>query len=383
MRIIIMGGAGDMGQVACATTAADPAITSVLVADRDRRRATEVARRLGPKGAAMALDITDGHATAAALADVDLVLNTVGPFYLYGRPVLEAAVTAGKHYADIADDWEPTIEMLELDDRARAAGITAIVGMGASPGVSNLLAAVAHAQLDVVESLHTVWRGGSGVPKAPANPADLAPAAAIDHWIHNLSEPIRVWRDGEYRTTDALEKLEIVYPGVGPADVWTCGHPEPITLPRTFPDVRHCLNVMFARPGLIDAARKVRNRVRSGELTVPEGSLEFLMMPGRRGPEAGPVPDLPGVFAYAEGVKDGKPARTVVSTDLLPEGGMGEATCVPLAVAAGMIARGEVSRKGVMAPEAAIAPGVFFPRLAPFAADRVGREPLNIVVETF
>jgi len=52
------------------------------------------------------LDIIDGDALAAALAETDLVLNTAGPFYLHGRPVLVAAVAAGKHCADIADDSE-------------------------------------------------------------------------------------------------------------------------------------------------------------------------------------------------------------------------------------------------------------------------------------
>jgi saccharopine dehydrogenase-like NADP-dependent oxidoreductase len=60
---------------------------------------------------------------------------------------------------------------------------------------------------------------------------------------------------------------------------------------------------------------------------------------------------------------------------------MGESTCIPLAIAAGMVARGEVSQHGVMAPEACIDPDVFFPRLAPFAGDRAGRPPLDIALE--
>src|SRR5690242_14472153 len=115
MRIIIIGGAGDMGHVACSATVADPEITSVLIADRDGDRARALADELGPKASSASLDITDRAALLEAIAGADIVLNTVGPFYLYGRPVLEAALEAGKHYIDIADDWEPTIEMLELD----------------------------------------------------------------------------------------------------------------------------------------------------------------------------------------------------------------------------------------------------------------------------
>lgn len=381
MQIIVIGGAGDMGRVACAATVADPEITSVVIADRDGVRAAALADELGPKASALALDITDREALLAAINAVDVVLNTVGPFYLYGRPVLEAALEAGRQYADIADDWEPTIEMLELDDAAQARGVTAIIGIGASPGLSNLLAAVAHDQLDTVDTLYTAWRGGSGIPKAPENPDDVQPAAAIDHWIHNLSEPIRVWRDGEFQNADALEELVLDYPGIGAGTVWTCGHPEPITLPRYYPEIRESLNVMFSRPGLIDAARKVRDRVRSGELTVPEASKELILSPSRRGPEAGPVPDFPGVFAYATGTKDGRPARVAVSTNHMPEGEMGEATCVPLAITAGMLARREIKATGVLGPEGGIDPALFFERLAPWAGDRSTLPPLDIRLE--
>jgi saccharopine dehydrogenase-like NADP-dependent oxidoreductase len=381
MKIIVIGGAGDMGSAACAATVKDPEITSVVVADRDGARAEALADELGPKAAALTLDITDRDALLVAIGDVDVVLNTVGPFYLFGRPVLEAALEAGRHYVDIADDWEPTIEMLELDEAAQAKGVTAIVGIGASPGLSNLLAAVAHDQLDTVDKLYTGWRGGSGIPKAPENPDDVHPAAAIDHWIHNLAEPIRIWRDGGFQTAHALEELVIEYPGIGPAPVWTCGHPEPITLPRYFPEIRESVNVMFSRPGLIEAARKVRDRVRSGELTVPQASKELILSPSRRGPAAGPVPDLPGVFAYAEGTKDGRRARVAVSTNYMPDGEMGEATCVPLAIAVGMLARGEIKRTGVLGPEGGIDPATFFERLAPWAGERSALPPLDIRLE--
>jgi saccharopine dehydrogenase (NAD+, L-lysine forming) len=367
--------------VACLTTAADPYITSVTVADRDADRARELAETIGEKADWCEVDVMDHTSLDSAVATSDLVLNTVGPFYLFGKPVLESAIRNRKHYADIADDWEPTVEMLELDDEARTAGITAIVGMGASPGVSNLLASAAHAQLDSVDILYTIWRGGVGVPPRPNRREDVKPAAAIDHWIHNLAEPIRVWKEGRHQTAEALETFEISYPGIGPATLWSCGHPEPITLPRTFTDITTCYNLMFARPGLIDAARQVRDRVRAGEIDVAEGSIDFLMMPARSGADAGPIPDYPGVFGYAEGTKDGVRKRSVVATRVLPRGGMGESTCVPLAIAAGMIARGEVDKPGVSAPEASIDPTIFFERLAPFAGLEGEVEPLDIRVE--
>ena len=378
MHVIIVGGGGDMGRVACAVVAADAAITSVTVADLNEDRAREVADEIGQKASHLRLDVTDHGALAQAFEAADIVINTVGPFYLFGPPVLEAAIESGVHYLDIADDWEPTIEMFGLHEKALAADVTAIIGMGASPGVSNLLAAAAHAQLDTVETLHTVWRGGVGIPPVPEDPADVQPSAAIDHWIHNLADPIRVWRDGQFQQSDALEEFSVVYPGIGPGTLWTCGHPEPISLPRTYPEIKHSVNAMFGRPGLMNIARGLRDRVRNGELTVPEASRELLLTPGRRWPEAGEIPPFPGVFAYAEGVKDGRRARVFVTTPLMPRGGMGESTCIPTAVAALMLANGEITARGVQGPEAFIEPRGFIERLAPYAGEDADEPALDV-----
>jgi len=380
VRCLVVGGAGDMGQVACATVVNDESVTALVVADRDGDRAAEVAARIGAKARSATVDITDPQELASALADVDLVLNTVGPFYRFGRPVLEAAIAAGVHYVDINDDWEPTVDMLTLHDAAVAAGVVAVVGMGASPGVSNLLAAAAAAQLDEVETLHTGWPSGVGMPRPPADGEPVRASAAVEHWIHNLSEPIRVWRDGRYQEVEALEELTVTYPGIGEGTVWTCGHPEPITLPRTFTGIRESLNLMTGRPGLIDAARTVCDEVRAGSMTVAEASEALILAPGRRGPAAGERAPFPDVWALAEGTKDGQRTIVGMTTDVLPDGQMGEMTSIPLALCASMIARGEITTPGVHAPEAVVHPEMFFDRLSAYAGDRANGERLRATV---
>jgi saccharopine dehydrogenase-like NADP-dependent oxidoreductase len=378
-KVLVVGGAGDMGSVACQTLALDDAVDAVIVADRDADRARAVASSLGSQGLALALDITDAAALDDALAGVDLVLNTVGPFFQFGPPVLQAAIRTGTDYADIMDDWQPTVEMLEFDAQAREAGIVALIGMGASPGVSNVLAAKAMQQLDTARSLHTVWRAGVGIPRPPEEGEEIEPAAAIDHWIHNLAFPIRVWRDGRHQEVMPLEEVSIRYPGRGSATTWMCGHPEPITLPVTYPGLVESYNLMTSRPGLIAVAGEICARVAAGELTVSEAGVELIRAKGRRGPEAGEAPDLPGVFVLAEGVKDGVPTRVAVTTNVLPGGSMGASTSIPLAVAAGMMVRGEIARPGVHAPEAVVDPDRFFERLAGFV--ETDQPPLDVAVE--
>ncbi len=380
MKVLFVGGAGDMGRVGVSATASDPAVESVVVADRFAEGAREVAEHVGSKAQGIGLDINDRGSLEAALADVDLVMNTVGPFYRFGRPVLEAAIRTGTNYVDIMDDWEPTADLLDLDDEAKGAGIVAVLGAGASPGVSNVLAAAAAAQLDEVDVLHTVWRAGSGIPRPPDPGEEPQPSAAIEHWLHNLSVPAPVWREGCRQHMDPLEKLSVSFPGVGPVPVWLCGHPEPLTLPRTYRDLKECYNLMTSRPGLMTVATRIADKIRSGSLTLAEGTAELLRAPGRRGPEAGELPDVPGLFALAEGSVKGVPTRIAASTPVLPVGSMGESTSIPLAVVGGMIARGEIARPGVMAPESIVDPGLFFERLAGFGNNE-SSQPLELLVE--
>jgi hypothetical protein len=342
-------------------------VDDLVLADRDEARARAVASELGQNVTAAGLDIANADALAAALQGVDIVLNCAGPFYRLGRPVLEAAIATGAHYLDICDDWEPTLEMLELDDDARQAGVTAVIGMGASPGTSNLLAVVAMNELDQAERVFTAWRAGAGVPRPTPEDPEPDATAAVEHWVHNCSEPIKVWRDGGLVEAWGLEELTLTYPGRGEDPVWLCGHPEPLTIPRVRRELRESLNVMTARRGLIDAITRIADRVKSGELDVPAASKKLLIEPNMWGRAAGPAPGLPDLFAVAEGVKDGRRMRVGTRPLALPDADMGEFTGIPLAVATLMLVRGQVDSPGVQGPEGAVDPDVYFRDLAQHA----------------
>lgn len=382
MRILVTGGGGDMGRHAVRVLAEAAIVDEVIVADRDEGRASLIAQEVGPGASALALDISCGPALEVALRQVDMVLNTAGPFYRLGRPVLEAAIEAGADYLDICDDWEPTLEMLELDGRAREAGVSAVIGMGASPGISNLLAVLAMKRCDQVDRVFTAWRAGAGVPRPTPDDPEPEATAAVEHWVHNCSDPIKIWRDGEITDSWALQEIDISYPGRGEGPVWVCGHPEPLTIPRSRPEVHESLNVMTARPGLIDAIRRISARVRSGELDVPTASKRLLVESNMWGRAAGPSSAFPDLFAVVDGVKDGERIRVGARPLAVPDRDMGQYTGIPLAVAALMIARENAAKPGVHGPEAVIDADSFFGDLSRFAADPpAGAELVEIVTE--
>jgi saccharopine dehydrogenase-like NADP-dependent oxidoreductase len=370
MKIIAVGGCGDMGRYAVATALRYAFTNQIIIADRDEERATAFAAACGPKASAASLDAEDEGALRRVLAGADVVLNTAGPFYRFGIKVLRAAIEAGCHYLDINDDWEPTLEMLEMDEQARRAGVTAVVGMGASPGVSNLLAAKAMRQLDRVDAVYTAWSLEGARAEQQQNAAGTtqphAPSAAIVHFLHQITGSIRIRRDGAFVDTKPIEEVRLEWPGVFDGCGWTVGHPEALTLPRYRPEIRNSANLVLASRAVITVLKGVAEAIDAGQLTESDAAAMLAQPLPAPDPaaEAQPAP-APLLFAVALGVRNGKPATVGALVQAAPAGGMGGATGVPLAVGLDLVARHRITRAGVFAPEAAVNPDAFFDVLAP------------------
>jgi saccharopine dehydrogenase-like NADP-dependent oxidoreductase len=90
-------------------------------------------RGLGQPASSRALDVSDGEALRSLLGGVDLVINSVGPYFRFGVPVLQAAIESGCRYLDLCDDAEPTIDMLAIHEQARAADVTTVMRPGRAP----------------------------------------------------------------------------------------------------------------------------------------------------------------------------------------------------------------------------------------------------------
>jgi short subunit dehydrogenase-like uncharacterized protein len=65
------------------------------------------------------VDVRSPEALAAMASRARVVINAVGPYALYGRPVIEACVNAGAHYADFTGEIPFVREInSEIGDRA-------------------------------------------------------------------------------------------------------------------------------------------------------------------------------------------------------------------------------------------------------------------------
>jgi short subunit dehydrogenase-like uncharacterized protein len=93
----------------------------------------------------IAAELGDRASLAAMAARTKVVLNLVGPYTTRGRPVIEACVAEGAHYADLTGEIPFVREIVvELDGPAAAAGVKLVQVCGFEalpPDVAVLLAA--------------------------------------------------------------------------------------------------------------------------------------------------------------------------------------------------------------------------------------------------
>lgn len=97
-------------------------------AARDPSKLDRVLAEAGVEGAeTIAADLADADSLAAMASRAKVVLDLVGPYAEYGRPVIEACVSEGAHYVDLSGEI-PFVSDVIVDFGARAeqAGIKVV-----------------------------------------------------------------------------------------------------------------------------------------------------------------------------------------------------------------------------------------------------------------
>lgn len=376
--VLILGGAGAIGRRAIAASLACSAASHVIVADISLEAAEKAAAAHPGRAEALQLDVFDEPALRAAIARADAVLNCAGPFFRTSLPCLKAAIAEKRIYLDVCDGWDTTAEALRLSPQAEAAGVAAVIGLGAAPGISNLLARIAASELDRCDEIVT---GANMDPDPlPGAPVSRAPTRAV-HWARQLGREIDAWRGGALSRVKPLQTIRLDMPYWGQRVFHTIGHPEPLTLPASvqgLKDASHVI-VLSRREALL--AEALLARVAAGALT-PEAATLTALDPDKRPLglklsvalsrrlAGGFKGQLPAIFAYAEGRRDGRARRVVASITRLPPGGAAGAAATALAIGMKMALTHRLDRRGVCAPEAILDPHIFFEEMSNPATPR-------------
>lgn len=362
--IVVLGGAGGVGRVAVEALSRVDELDEVVVADLRAETAAEVVAELGAERLrATAVDVTDHAGLVALLDGADVVLNCVGPFYRFGPPTLAAAIDAGVGYVDICDDLDATRALLDLDGAARDAGVTALIGMGNSPGLANIFVKLCAEQLlDEVTSAEIMHIHG-GEPSEGA--------AVLKHRIHAMVNDVPLYVDGELVDVRMLEPSGEAFvhtedfPGLGPYPVFPYPHPETITLPTVFPSLRRATNLGVVYPlpyftmtqDLVRAGMADESAPAVGDASVAPIDVLVALLQRERPrllAEAG-ITEAGGCLrVVVGGTKDGAD-HTFVCSLTSAGSGAGEGTGIPAALGAVLHRRGALTgAPGVHPPEAIV-----------------------------
>jgi saccharopine dehydrogenase-like NADP-dependent oxidoreductase len=347
-KIVILGG-GMIGSAMAMDLKRDNR-HDVTVAELRPEARERLAARYGV--ATRAADLSRPDAVLELVKDFDLVLGALPS--VYGWQTLEAVIAAGRDYCDISFMPE---NALELDARARAAGVTAVVDCGVAPGVSNVMAGYAATRLDPCQSLE-IYVGG--LPRERRWPYDYKAGFAPFDVIEEYTRPARVVAHGRVIVKEALSEPERMdFPGIGTLEAFNTDGLRSLI---------HTLEVPFMKektlryPGhiqLMEAFRETgffsKQPLQVGDVSVrPLDVLAKLLFP--KWTFADGEADLTVLRVVAEGLQGGQPAR--YAWDLLdrfdPVTGlrsMSRTTAFPATIVAGMILDGTFQRPGVHAPE--------------------------------
>jgi saccharopine dehydrogenase-like NADP-dependent oxidoreductase len=363
-KVVVLGGCGGIGSVASRSLAEGGYFDEVVVADLREEAAVAFAASIGHGARGVAVDATSHESLVGVMRGADVVLNCIGPFYRFGPPVLDAAIAAGVNYVDVCDDLAPTEVMLARDEAAKQAGISALIGMGNSPGLANVFVALCQQMLlDRVLGVDIMHIHGGEPEEGPA---------VIKHRIHAMTNDIPLFINGEFVQVRQLEPSgqayvrETEFRHVGTYPVYPYPHPETITLPRYIPGLQRATNlgVIFPLPyfGLtqdmvrVGACTETPVRVGGVEVVPLEFSVAHILSRRAELLAASGITGPAGCLkVVVDGEKDGKPATFVFQLSST-SAGAGEGTGIPAAVGAVLMARGRIDRRGVFPPEAAVPP---------------------------
>jgi saccharopine dehydrogenase (NAD+, L-lysine-forming) len=367
MKAIVLGGYGVMGASVARDLIKGEQVTKVILAGR--RIHTENLHssvQASGKVSSEIVDVTDFHALVEAIRGSDVVINCVGPYFKYGINTIKAAIEAGVNYVDICDDHAPISEAFTLDEAAKRAGITVCVGFGAGPGITNVIAKYAADKLDEVEEIREYWVVGYNDPSGPA---------AMPHSIHMLEGNVPQFIDGQWVEVpgnSGVEEVEFLAP-VGKCEVYYVGHPEPVTLPRY---IKKGLKTVTVKGGWLPPLLNdlIRDLLNSGLTTTEDVKLDgsSITLGDLVTPIARAMMEIPDIkkdmekytSSPANLIVKGKQGSNEVTYTYRLMGKSAPGVGIAASTVAQMMYRGEVKVKGVVAPEGAVEPEVFFSLIA-------------------
>jgi lysine 6-dehydrogenase len=247
MRKVFIIGAGAQGGPCASVLSRDDAVSEIVLGDIDLALADKVKAKVGGK------KITTVKVDAGKVSDIekaaegaDAIINLT--LTAFNANIMQAALKVGAHYVDTSYG-EPSLmdicarenilaqiiekRPLEFDREFKAAGLTALVGCGASPGIINVLARYVCDKLDRVDEIR-IRLGRKALVSSSEVVGAWEPTWSPFRALWGYAVEPTIFEGGEYRKYPIYSGYEEYhYPEpIGMIPLVYHQHQEPISLPH-------------------------------------------------------------------------------------------------------------------------------------------------------
>ncbi len=378
MKVTIIGAAGKNAPGAIRDLADSPEVSKVVLADL-KRNADVLRERAVDWGNGKAeiafIDFKELDTLRKAIQGSMVVGNC--SIFTFNLDVMEACLIEGAHYVDMGGFFHGSRKQLApaISARWKEKGLTAIVGMGSAPGITNVLARYGADLLDTVESIHL----RDGIVNFAIAHLVLPVPYALETLIDEFYAPGYIFEGGDWREVAPLFGGELIdFPApVGPQTVYCTLHTEVATVPLSFLS-KGIKNMSFklALPKILEDKLRFlvamglgsKNPIQVGGKAVAPRDVLYELVDRLPKPQPIKPDDHKALRADVKGTKDGRQMEIQVDAMCHPYEPWGMATGPhsvggPVGITCRLIGKGIITKRGSLPAEACIPPQPFFEEL--------------------
>jgi saccharopine dehydrogenase (NAD+, L-lysine-forming) len=237
MKKVLIVGSGGQGGPCASILARDKDVAEIVLGDIDLELAKRVKNKIkSDKITAVKLDAGKVEDIKNAAKGVDVIINLT--LVQFNDNIRQAAVESGAHYVDTAMDYPLIIQLHEkgtpeIDSEFKKAGLTALIGCGGTPGVTNVLIRYTCDKLDRVDEIR-IRAGRKRLKESEEVVEAWAPGWAPEIALADYAFPPPVLENGKPQVYPIFSGCEeYVFPDpVGPVMVTYHAHEEVVMLPH-------------------------------------------------------------------------------------------------------------------------------------------------------
>jgi saccharopine dehydrogenase-like NADP-dependent oxidoreductase len=375
MSILVLGASGQIGAYTVQDLVEMCGEKDVIASSRKMGNVKKAVDdlKLSKKVKLMELDANDGSKVLETIKKekVGSVINCA--WYQTNLGVMEACLKGGATYTDLGGFFDTCLKQLELHKKWKDAGINATIGLGSTPGMTNIAGAAGAKRLDVVDSIDIVCAWGNTLPVKEAGWPGYSIRTVLDEFTQESVQ----WIDGKYQKQKILGgETDAVLPDpIGKVKAYFIKHSEPATMGKYLNAKQVTFRIGFP-PSDMATFMTLRGLGFADEKKLDAygvSPLDYLTAMYQKGIADGRGAPSKEKFEYdmfridCAGKKDGMPKTVTyfIVTWNDPERGVSSArdTSVPPAIVAHWQHTKRIKESGVFPAEATVEPEAFFKEL--------------------